>query len=242
MLLKKILGNLRNIFHNIIPKQSVGFLNDIRKEELKYIIERFPQNKNIKILEIGAGSGEQARLIREIGYDIIALDIESSYFKSNLVFDVTYYDGRNIPFPNDRFDIVFSSNVLEHISSIQCFQKEIYRVTKNGGMCIHLIPSVSWRIITIVTGILKWWNFPVRHGEHAKNAFDEIKYLTKSFWKEQFVNSRWHIVEITSCNILYSGYSLFDRHIPISVRKFLATLLSGSSNVFVLKKLEDARL
>jgi SAM-dependent methyltransferase len=42
-------------------------------------------------------------------------------------------DGYELPFADDVFDVVFSSNVLEHVSDPERFIKESIRVTKPGG-------------------------------------------------------------------------------------------------------------
>ena len=53
-----------------------------------------------------------------------------------------YQDGRNLPYPNEYFDIVFSISVLEHIPNQGDSQtmKEIQRVLKKGGIAIIELP------------------------------------------------------------------------------------------------------
>jgi SAM-dependent methyltransferase len=69
------------------------------------------------------------------------------------------YDGHRLPFPDRSFDMVFSSNVLEHIAHVEAFQAEIRRVMKPGGRAVHVVPSASWRLWTIATHYL---NLPVQ--------------------------------------------------------------------------------
>lgn len=40
------------------------------------------------------------------------------------------------PFENDKFDVVFSSQVIEHLHNTRLFVEEIYRVLKPGGTAI----------------------------------------------------------------------------------------------------------
>lgn len=47
---------------------------------------------------------------------------------------------------NSSFDVIFSSNVLEHIPHVIEFQKEIRRVVKDTGVIIHLLPTNSWKL------------------------------------------------------------------------------------------------
>jgi SAM-dependent methyltransferase len=104
-----------------------------------------------RILEVGAGTGWQAKKLSEIGYDVHAIDLHTSNYNEQRIFDVMDYDGESIDFPDDYFDVIFSSNVLEHIPHIRRFQCEIKRVLKPSGVCIHLMPSATWRLWTNIS-------------------------------------------------------------------------------------------
>lgn len=106
------------------------------------------------LLEIGAGAGWQAQELSKKGYKVDAIDIKSSQYLKDSIWPVKEYDGFNIPFPDNYFDYIFSSNVLEHIPHIEKFQSEIYRVLKNRGLAIHIVPSASWRFWTNITHYL----------------------------------------------------------------------------------------
>lgn len=50
-----------------------------------------------------------------------------------------FCDAANLPFNDDSFDIVMSNAVLEHVHGIEDAIKELYRITKRGGIGIHEI-------------------------------------------------------------------------------------------------------
>jgi SAM-dependent methyltransferase len=125
------------------------YVKGIRRFELFSVINEMPPNSHI--LEIGAGAGWQAEMLSEHGFKVEAIDIKDSRYLQERVWDVQVYDGRHIPFPDASFDIVFSSNVLEHIAQLEALQKEIRRVLKPAGMAIHILPSTAWRFWTLVT-------------------------------------------------------------------------------------------
>jgi SAM-dependent methyltransferase len=104
-----------------------------------------------RLLKIGAGTGWQARELSQAGYAVEAIDIGDSNYASDRVWPIRNYDGSTIPFPASSFDVVFSSNVLEHIPHVVEFQDEIRRVLKPGGLSLHLVPSASWRLWTNAT-------------------------------------------------------------------------------------------
>lgn len=131
---------------------SVDFLNQIRAYEFGAYVAHFP--KGCRILEIGGGTGIQAKMLSELGYDIESIDIPNSNYADSQIFPITLYDGHHIPFPDNSFDVIFSSNVLEHIAHLEAFQAETRRVLRPDGICIHAMPSATWVLWTIVTHYL----------------------------------------------------------------------------------------
>ena len=118
----------------------------IREHELSKIKNYFTTDK--KVLEIGGGNGYQASIIKSWGSEILSIDIEINH--NEKYFEVKKYDGINLPFPDESFDIVYSSNVLEHVKDLDLLLRETKRVIKPTGIIIHLIPSTTWRFWTIL--------------------------------------------------------------------------------------------
>lgn len=129
---------------------NLEFTKEIRLAEINNALSRLGKEFFVgrSVLEIGAGSGWQAKLLNELGCIIQAIDIDTNKYKNNRVWPITYYNGKIIPFPDKPFDIFFSSNVMEHIPNLDDFQSEISRVLKDDGKVIHIIPSASWRFWT----------------------------------------------------------------------------------------------
>jgi SAM-dependent methyltransferase len=59
-----------------------------------------------------------------------------------------HFDITGIPYPNDRFDLVICSNVLEHIEDDTAAMEEMYRVLKPGGRAIVQVPLDVRREVT----------------------------------------------------------------------------------------------
>ena len=53
-----------------------------------------------------------------------------------------YFDGVNIPYPENYFDFILCSEVLEHAASPVLLMREIKRVLKPGGIALITVPSM----------------------------------------------------------------------------------------------------
>lgn len=217
-----------------IAKPSLAHLEALRAHELAVILSLLPSKG--KILEIGAGTGWQAKTLEEHGYEVSAIDLNSSNYKEARIWPVTEYDGKNIPFEDNSFDIVFSSNTLEHIPHVFEFQKEIQRVLKSDGLALHVLPSSSWRFWTNITEFFKIWAISKSHGEHAPNSFKEIFYFSRRWWSKLFYETGWNIVAKKSNRLFYSGSFIMDSRLSISTRRKLRYILGSSCNIFILRK------
>lgn len=129
-----------------MSQSKYDHLHNLRRYELLRVISHIPPGQCV--LEIGAGAGWQARLLSEKEFDVVAIDVESSGYKRVREWPVIPYDGAHIPLADHSVDVVFSSNVLEHVPHVEVYQSEIQRVLRPGGLAIHLMPTTSWRVWT----------------------------------------------------------------------------------------------
>lgn len=104
----------------------------------------FRQEKNIKILDIGCGTGDDIQLLSKFG---IVFGIEhSSEAITNCIVSrklnkVTRSDAEELNFKDNVFDCVVMLDVLEHLKNDTKAIKEIYRVLKKNGIAIISVPA-----------------------------------------------------------------------------------------------------
>lgn len=108
-----------------------------------------------RVLEIGSGTGWQARALAGMGYAVEAIDLPRDAGISNHAaareWPITDYDGAHIPFPDAHFDVIYSSNVLEHVVELETLTAEMHRVLRPGGVGVHLLPNPQWRLLSLLT-------------------------------------------------------------------------------------------
>jgi SAM-dependent methyltransferase len=110
----------------------------------------FPSNA--RVLEIGAGTSKQALELQRRNFHVTAIEIQTSTYRTGRVYPILDYDGATIPLPDGTVDVVFSSNVLEHVPNLVLMHSEIRRILKTGGKCIHVLPTHGWRFWTTLAG------------------------------------------------------------------------------------------
>jgi SAM-dependent methyltransferase len=112
----------------------------IRRGLFKYV-KAYASNLDGVILDFGCGQKPYESLFKGSSY--IGLDIESSgHPHSNSKVDV-FYDGKKIPFEDEHFDSVFSSETLTHVFNQNEIMLELNRILKPGGMILITVPF-SW--------------------------------------------------------------------------------------------------
>ena len=129
--------------------EDIKWLHFVRDIEFKNAIKLMPEDKSSVILEIGSGTGHVLNKLKKKYDNVMGLEVEgSSYsFGAN---DVRLYDGKNIPFESDTFDVIVSFHVMEHVRDFPFLMRECSRVLKDGGVMIHVIPSSTWRFLTTI--------------------------------------------------------------------------------------------
>ncbi len=130
---------------------SIAHLNALRAAEIERVVRWFP--RGARVLEIGAGTGQQSRDLAARGFAVEAIELADSTYAGDRLFPITDYDGRHIPFPDRSFDIVYSSNVLEHVPDLVQLHNEIRRVLRPDGRVVHVLPTHAWRFWTTVSSV-----------------------------------------------------------------------------------------
>jgi SAM-dependent methyltransferase len=129
--------------------EHIHLIRDRELECVTDLMARFgPARPSLDILDVGAGSGRQAARLAAQGHRVSAVDVETSAYAEDLSFPVAMYDGKVLPFPDGAFDVVVSSNVLEHVTDLDGLLAETRRVLRSDGIAIHVLPTPAWRTWT----------------------------------------------------------------------------------------------
>lgn len=109
--------------------------------------------KEVKFLDIGCGDGivESILNVQRPNYSLFGVDISEESINLASVYKGTFwvYNGKNLPFDDNMFDVVFIANVLHHVEPDDRLGllTEINRKLKEGGR-IYLFEHNPWNPFT----------------------------------------------------------------------------------------------
>ena len=126
--------------HDLPPSHKIIYDSCARAYKQK--IESFAKNiKDKKVLDFGCGFGNYTSFFTHSKNSVIGLDIHDIRSKNHRDFTLKVYDGYDIPFKSNSFDIVVSFDVIEHIEHDLHSIKEMYRILKPGGQIFIATPN-----------------------------------------------------------------------------------------------------
>ncbi len=159
-------------------------------------VRRFlhPQD-NLKILDVGAGHGAFTKRLHEEGFSVEACDMYPEYFRFAEIqcrqADIT----KELPYEDERFDVLLLIEVMEHIHDHANLFSECHRILRKGGIMFFSTPnimSLKSRVRFLFTGFFYAFK-PVDHQNQ-----DGLQHLS-SLTVDQYTNLT-----------LTSGFSRFE--------------------------------
>ena len=97
-----------------------------------------------RILDVGCSAAFFLKLAADRGWECQGVDISefgARFSKEELGIDVHLGTLEDAAFPDDHYDVVFSSHVLEHIADPLDLLAEMRRVLRPGGAIVTVIPT-----------------------------------------------------------------------------------------------------
>lgn len=134
--IKQIIQNEK--FH---PTLLSFFINNnfLIRKNLRKVIKKNEAFLTGSLLDFGCGTKPYKKILNKVdSYIGVDYKIEGREETQKRV-DV-FYDGKNIPFKNEEFDSLLSTEVLEHVFNIDELLKEFNRVLKIDGKAIITTP------------------------------------------------------------------------------------------------------
>jgi len=126
------------------------FLYDIREN---FVFELVDAKKGEKVIDLGFGSGIILRMLMDVGCKVYGTDISAdavAFFKKhNKKAKVKVGDAQSPDFPDNTFDKVICSEVIEHVKKPEKLLREVHRILKPKGKFIISTPNYTshWPLV-----------------------------------------------------------------------------------------------
>lgn len=244
---------------------KMNILHDIRLFELEYVLRKLKLGKEKKILDFGAGDGFLVDKFQEIGYyDTLGLEILDSNYK--LSKKIITYDGKLSSFPiNEKFDVIFSSNVLEHVKNIDQYLIYFNERIVSNGVQIHIVPTHFWKFYNSLFYYYSVCKFifskkifnrksdskavyksrinnnlkqnPLFIGRHGSrgSTFEEFILFNPKEYRKILNDNNFDFFDF-KIPLVYSGHYFFGSFFSLKFREIISKYVGYSCHCFIIKK------
>lgn len=128
----------------------------LRKKLEEKIPGYFDKNKKYKILDYGCGVKPYEYIFESTYEKYVGVDVGNNpHAEFNIEPD------EKLPFADAEFDIILSSQVLEHVENVDLYLGECARVLKHGGILI-LSTHGTWQFHSAPVDVQRWTSYGLR--------------------------------------------------------------------------------
>lgn len=166
-------------FHNItLPQTHLVSENNFTYRIIFDVLNKFSKSRQ-KILDIGCGVGTISFYLASKGHEVLGIDISNNAInacresakrlrlKKNAHFRVINFPKQ---IPDERFDLIICSEVIEHLYDDDLALKKIFLLLKPGGIAFISTPSINAPLYKL--GLAK--DFDKRVGHLRRYSLKEL--------------------------------------------------------------------
>jgi SAM-dependent methyltransferase len=168
----------------------------LTRRNLVIQIGLFAKHFSGRLLDFGCGAKPYKALFKVdeyVGVDFMG----EGHDHSNEQIDI-FYDGKTLPFDNESFDGVFSTEVFEHIFNLPDMLQELRRVLKPGGLMLITCPFAICEHEQ-PNDFARYTSFAIRHllEQHGFEVLEQQKLGTaqEALWQMRITYWNLHIIE-----------------------------------------------
>jgi ubiquinone/menaquinone biosynthesis C-methylase UbiE len=197
------------------------------ERRLGLVLARLPRSGVLRALEVGCGLGYlTARIRQECRLEVVSLDIACSLLAAGVRAGRIDWplcaDALALPFPNASFDLVVSTECIEHTSSPRDAVREIARVARSGAQIVLTCPNAAWHWSVRIANRLRLRPY---HGYENWPAFEDLR-----AW---FEAERIRVVEHLGFHALPFQLPLAPRWLPALDRLVLSAFPAAGINQLI---------
>lgn len=137
---ERIKRNAERVTASLVGTDAYAYLSPSAYSLMQVLRRRLAESVHGRVLDVGAGDGTYARLLRRTAHEVVTLDVDPQQRQR---VDIVG-DAEQLPVADTSFDTVISTQVLEHLAHPQRAIAEAYRVLRPGGNYIVTVPHLAY--------------------------------------------------------------------------------------------------
>lgn len=211
-------------------------------------ISKYIPNNKTRMLEIGAGLGYTLKIARDKGWEVFGTEISpfaARYAQEQLGIKMFSGSLEEAKFPEEFFDFVIMTHVLEHLPDPSKALEQIFHILKNSGILYVIVPNIASFKAWINKE--KWRDLMPEHHFYHFRPRTLKKIVVKAGFKVIHIDTSQNIITaqdisktgIQSLSFIGEKLKNVKRRFPFILdgfRDFIGKLIPGEGITLVAKK------
>lgn len=195
---------------------EISRIGELHSSEIKIKVRYLKElETGVKFLDVGCGLGMGLAYAHQFGCELYATEFDKAsleFVKNNFPVQTHQGDLSSAKFPDNFFDFIHISHVIEHVLDPRSYIKEMRRILKPGGIVAIGTPDISSRLYTLH----RWFNFLRFRVPDVIDGLDHTFIFTKKCLRSLTEEEGLTVLDHYTHNLGENLSRLFKYQIPIS--------------------------
>ncbi len=189
-----------------------------------------------RFLDIGCAKGDVLEAARDMGADVYGIELNPEFVKicKDKNLNVRCGTVEDSACPDNYFDIIWMSQIIEHLPSPRNSLKEIGRILKPGGRLCIFCPNRGSYLSKLFGKYWHGWHIPFHYYAYTKETITKL--ATECGFKVERLSATtpYHFFSVSLKSMLFG-----DRNNePMQRAKFINSLLFGAPVSLIFRVLD----
>jgi 2-polyprenyl-3-methyl-5-hydroxy-6-metoxy-1,4-benzoquinol methylase len=119
------------------------YLHPAQRANLDFSVMYLPAQPGARLLEVGCGSGRMLKIMQDLGWESEGIDFDPDAVRNAVSKGLRVRVGDLVSqgYPDESFDVITLSHLIEHVHDPRALLRECYRLLKPKGTLVIVTPN-----------------------------------------------------------------------------------------------------